>query len=98
VALAGELSGRRARWEQISLDLQGLVYAILFDILELQLAGYPIGVIRKFWQMQKDRSVEYQIALALLALPLKVTSSSSLTSSLAQVVEKFARFRGAGRR
>ena len=51
--VANNLSGRRARWAQLGLQDGPLLFAILFDILELLGAGYSNQNIRTAWKLQK---------------------------------------------
>ena len=92
--LSGELSGRRARWAQMGLHSGARKFAILFDVAELQLAGYPSHVVRSIWHMQKDHGLDYSIAMSILKLHLHTTSAKEFCSIYSQTTERLNLFCG----
>ena len=92
--LTGELSGRRARWAQMGLHSGARKFAILFDVAELQLAGYPPRVVKQIWHMQKDHGLDYQIAMSILKLHLCTTSAKDFCSIYSQTAERLNLFCG----
>ena len=95
--MANDLTGRRARWEQLQLDKWSLAYSVFFDVLELFRAGYPKAIVRRIWHLQRHQGMANTIAFIFIKDPSFNPSSISELSShlltLAQFMsEKFESF------
>jgi hypothetical protein len=61
-----DLSGRRARWSQLSLDPAMLSVAVIFDVVGMHFSGYPIFIIRRLWDSQNFRGLDCSISSIVL--------------------------------
>ena len=64
--LRADLTGRRSRWQQLSLCQFGIRYAVALDICEMIMECYPYKVIRGTWVRQRKQGTDYEMAMELL--------------------------------
>ena len=98
--LVADISGRAARWRQISLNDDFVSHAILLDTVELLLAGYPLALIDEAWCRSRGarryRSLFTQVKHQLLSQqashsPIHIRSQS-LSSQISSQLDKAALF------
>ena len=91
VAQSRMLSGRRARWRQIGLIDNPLLYSVLFDVVEFLREGFPREVIQTIWELQPRHGQDYCMAKALLKndsfiAPPSISHFNALRSLAQEVV------------
>lgn len=72
-----------------------LKYAVLFDVAEMKLVGYPNRIIKRIWDMQRIHSRDDDFAMLLFSLKLATTTPEQYANFFAQTAEAFASFCGA---
>ena len=80
-----DLSARRARWSQLSLDPAMLAIAMVFNILGMHFSGYPKCVIQRLWQSQVFLSLDVSIATVVLSINLPTQPTSSIEQVASQI-------------
>ena len=72
------------------LTLEALRFAIIFDIAEMKLMGYPRKLLHKIWAAQNLQAMDVDLAHGLIDTPFVNPSLSHLASILTQAEESVA--------